>query len=350
MRRLTIGLTAALVIGATFPALASAAYAPLTLNVYIGDNCIRGRAADHASVNVVLRDSGGTLKSSQTVTAAANGSFTACSNSQIVEIADQIHVNDGIHDARDVTVPELTLYQNRDTNVYKGRGPAGQYVTLICGLSNGFEPCSATWKLKVNAQGQWGYKPGWDVRGDEDMGLRWKDVDGDVFNVWNTSPFVSVTIGQAAVTGAARAGSSATVVLMKGNTLDVRGTAYPVGAPGYGTFKSKFLTTGGSKAKVHVGDHVTSDIASDADFIVSNITATANVSTGHVVGDCVPDSLWFMGIYRNGELIDGADWRFDSDTHFNENFSSLPLMAGDRVLISCQLPTRDVIQKWFTAS
>ena len=69
-----------------------------------------------------------------------------------------------------------------------------------------------------------------------------------------------------------------------------------------------------------------------------------------MTGNCVPDSLWFISVYRNGVEVDGDDWRFDPDTHFNANFSSLPLMAGDRVLVQCELPTRDIIQKWFTAA
>jgi hypothetical protein len=344
----TMALLAAVLVGAGFPAYTAAATYPISFNVTMGDFCLHGLADGGATVHVEWRAADSSPKAIKNVVASLNGNWGFCKPGAIVTTGDTIDASDG-NSSHGLVVPPLTLFQNRDTNVYKGSGPPGDYVKLICGLSNGFEPCQLTWKLKVNSEGRWSYKPGWDVNGDENMGLSWKNANGDKVRIWNTSPFVTVTIGQAAFHGAARAASPATVVLKKPN-FDVRGTAHPTGAIGYGTFTSRFRDTNGDKVKVHVGDLVTSDMASDLDFVVSNITASANVSTGHVTGNCVPDSLWFITVFRNGVDIDGDDWRFDPDTHFNADFSSLPLMAGDRVLVSCQLPTRDRIQKWFTAA
>jgi len=349
MKHLPIGLLAALVGVIALPASVAAGSSPVTFNVFMGDNCVGGTAAGNASVHLVWTDDTNNLKADKIVVSSPSGGWEFCSHKAgvVVETSDVLNASDGTSSGN-YTVPLLTLFQNRDTNVYKGFGPAGEYVKLICGLSNGFEPCVQTWKLKVNSDGKWSYKPGWDVNGDEHMGVTFKDADGNRVNVWNTSPFVTVTIGQAAFTGAGRAGSPATVVLMKSN-LDLRGMAQPTAAIGYGTFTSRFRDTNGHKVTVHVGDRVTSDQASDIDFVVSNITATVHLNTGHVKGACVPNSLWFMTVVRNGEEVAYDDWRFQDENEFNADFSDLPLMAGDRLHVSCQLFTGDRIDKWFTA-
>lgn len=344
-------LLSALATVAVFPGAVAAATHPITFELYMGENCIEGRASDDATVQLLWKDVDGTRKARTSVVASPLGYWTFCSSRVGVEVetGDRISANDGTS-THLLVVPELTLFQNRITDQYRGRGPAGQIVRLICGLTNGFEPCQQVWRIRVNAQGQWSLGIGHDVVGMENMGLRWKSPAGDKVNVWNTAPFVVVTIGQAAISGAARSEAAVTVVLMKANTVDIRGTAHATGDLGSGLFRSRFLNQNGNRARVQVGDRVTSDIAADLDWIVTDIDALGDVSTSHVTGHCVQALQFTVSLFRDGDQIAGDRWFTEEDGSFDSDFENEPLASGDWLLVGCQLSTGDWIQKWFAVA
>ena len=112
-----------------------------------------------------------------------------------------------------LVVPELTLVIDRVADRFKGRAPAGDYVRLVCGYVDGHAPCMASWRIKVNSQGKWGYSPAFEVQGWQQMYLSWKNGVGDHVGVEARGPFVGATIGSAVVRGATRPNAPATVLL-----------------------------------------------------------------------------------------------------------------------------------------
>ncbi len=323
----------------------SAAADPISyaFNVKIGTNCIQGTAAADATVHVVWKDSHGSRKDRWDVGASSSGDWFYCSAKAgvIVETGDRLTENDGMF-SHSFVVPELTLFQNRTDDVYKGRGPAGDMVRLICGLSNGFEPCTQASNLRVNPNGQWGYNPHWDVRGDEQMSLSWKSADGDKVLVSNVSPFVAVTIGRATANGSTRSGSEAQVALLRND--EFTGIARDVGDLHFGLFSSVFRDGHGHRVRVHVGDRIYSDIASDADWVVTDISSHTNASTNKVAGQCGFSTSYMVNVYRNGVPVDFDHWFTNPNGHFDTHLS---IQSGDQVLIWCQQPTGDWIRKYF---
>jgi hypothetical protein len=340
---------AALAVGGIAPAAVSAA-SPVAFDVLMGDQCVDGFSAEIETQHFVWKDEGGATKADAMVTPVDSGNWQYCSSSAatIVEPGDDLSITyqDSVHE---LTIPELTLFQNRVSDRYKGRGPAGQYVKLICGITNGFEPCDRTWRVRANSSGQWGVNPHWDVRGDQWMYLMWRSDSNDHVQVENLSPYVDVTIGRALVTGSTRAGTSATVVDRNSSTFDIRGTMVAQSRLLDGTFSGKLRNGSNKPINVHAGDLITSDIASDASWTVGDIQAIANASTNRVRGLCAEEARFEVGVFREGVFVDSQRWYTDGDGSFKSD--PLDLQAGDQVVVGCQVQaTGDWIHKWFTAS
>ena len=350
-RAMIAAATAALLVGALLPAVAAAATKPTKFDVVIGDECVSGVGIDDATLKLVWRDSAGGLKAKVTMSISPSGTWEYCSASEVIQAGDRVKATVGSI-THLLIIPELTLFQNRVTDIYKGRGPAGQMVRLICGLSNGFEPCVQTWRIRVNAEGKWSYKPGWDVLGRDNMYLRWRSEAGDKVNVISIAPYVTATIGKAGFIWATRPGASATVVIRDPSTLDVRGTATTVGSPLDGSFIGQFRNQLGQKVKVRAGDILSSDIAADLDYVIGDIHATADTGTQHVTGQCPEEMQFYVIAYHNGHEIGFERWWTDEGGTFDADFSGEPtaMVPGDRVRVGCQLETGDWIQKWFAAT
>ena len=271
----------ALLVSALVPAVAGAhtPSVPIKFSVSIGDGCIYGTASDGASVTLSLKSAQGRLKERATVEAASeSGYFEYCSSDgDVVEIGDRIRANDGTS-ARLLVVPDLSLVINRVDDSFKGRAPAGDYVRLICHY--GWEPCGLSWRIKVNSQGMWGYKPqGFGVTGWQRMSLNWKSDAGDLVAISARGPHVDVTIGSAVVRGSTRANAIATVVLRRAGSNNVAATAVTRAGPD-GLFQAKFRNQSGKLVKVRVGDRITSDVSSDVNLIVPNVTLNVDAESG----------------------------------------------------------------------
>jgi hypothetical protein len=346
--KLTTSVAALALVG-LLPGSVAAASHPITFSVKVGEKCVSGTASDGALVHFVWNDADGTRKARTDLVASSSGDWTFCSTKGwvLTEIGDRMTARDGTS-THEFVVPELTLYQNRVKDLFKGTGPAGHYIRLICGLSDGFESCQEVWQVKVNSEGKWSLKPGWDVPGGGTMFVTWKDDDGDRTWVANVGPYVALTIGQAGIEGSARVGSPATVVLKDGNTLDVRGTAHATGGVYQGLFSSRFRNDAGKKVKVHVGDRVTSDVAADLDWIVTDIEAHPRVSRQHVTGQCGGDSGLFRVVNYRGGVAVGYDYSWtDEDGSFDMKWHDDAFQSGDSMLVWCPVGTGDWIRKWF---
>ncbi|HUR16538.1 MAG TPA: hypothetical protein VMZ33_04590 [Candidatus Limnocylindrales bacterium] len=335
-RATTAGVLAALVVGAIVPGVVAAATRPVKFDVVMGYSCISGRASDGATVELVWRQTDGTRKARASVPASASGGYWSyCSNDgDVVAIGDSFFAHDGAS-SHAFVVPELTLVINRVDDVFKGVAPAGDYVRLICGYTNGFEPCQRTWSLRVNPEGRWKFRPQWPVAGWQGMSVRWRSDDGDAVTVNARGPYVDVTIGSATVRGAARANGPVTVVLRRAGSFDVAGTAVTTAGAYVGEFRTKFRDSNGNPVKVRVGDWITSDISPDVDFTVPNVVASADASTDLVTGQCPDYSMFVEAVVMRSGYEDG-DWDWPEEGgSFELDLSWPDLQAGESVRAHC---------------
>jgi hypothetical protein len=345
---LLVALASALAAAVVAPAAALAA-SPVAFNVLMGDQCVDGFSAEIEAQHFMWRAEDGSTKADTTVTPVESGNWQYCSGDPetIVEPGDELSVTYGT-EVHVLTIPELTLNQNRTRDVYKGRGPAGQTVKLICGITNLFEPCDQTWKLRVNAEGRWSYKPHWNVQGGDYMFLMWRSAENDHVQVVSIAPYIEVTIGSAVVNGAARAMTSATVVDHDGSSMDVRGSLTAPASPFDGSFAGKLRNGSGKAVKVRVGDVIASDVAADAEWAVTDIDLTAASATNKIKGDCHQEREYIVSVFHNGSYIGGNHWYTEIGGTFK--VTDIDFDAGDRVYVECQNATDDWVAKWFTAS
>ena len=246
---------------------------------------------------------------------------------------DTVWVNDGIS-ANAITLPVLTLVQNRVDDIYRGRGPAGQYVRLVCDRPTGFNACDWNRTIKVNSQGKWSFGNYWDISGNKGMYLRWRRGD-DIISTTSVSPFLQLTIGSPKVSGATRNGASFAVVVKKANTVDMRGSASGIASTATGEFNGKLRNQSGNLVNVRVGDFVTSDVAPDVAWIVHDIPASANSSTGHITGFCDDARSYIVLVYHGGVLVDSDEMYTEMSGNFDIDY--LTFQAGDQIQVSCRI-------------
>ena len=337
-RSATVAVLAALLVVGLVPGAVAAATRPVTYDVYIGDSCVSGHASDESTVELVWRAANGTRKARASLEASGFGGYWLyCSNDgDIVTIGDSFFAHDG-NSSHSLVVPRLTLVIDRVDDVFKGRGPAGEYVKLICGYTNGFEPCTASWRIRTNANGKWSYKPGWRVDGWQWMYLLWKSQDGDKVNVSTQGPYLDVTIGSPIVRGASRANGPVTVVLRRAGSGEVAGTAVTTAGPMGGKFVAKFRNNNGNLVKVRVGDHITSDVAPDADWDVPDIVAHADQSSDLVTGTCPADSFFVEArVMRHGYAEGDYTWP-EEDGSFELDLSQEDIRPHELVRVKCYI-------------
>ncbi len=348
LRWATAASLLALSASALLPMSAVAGPVAIKVDVTMGDRCINGTSPAGTSTRLIWKNAALNNKKDVTFT-PPDSNWEVCASTashKVIETGDQISVEVGPV-THLLTVPELTLRQNRVNDVYRGRGPAGDYVRLICGLSNGFEPCVQSWKLKVNSAGNWGYNPGWNVTGGDFMSVNWTSPAGDKVRRHNYAPYMVVTIERATVSGSVGSDSDAIVMLKNATTLGIRGLAEVSGSPLDGEFASRFTKEEGELVRAKVGNIVVSDIAADAEWTLQNIQASPNVGTQRVNGHCpTPTGLFVRAwIFRGGAEVSGDHEWPEEDGSFRLN--SLEFESGDKLLVSCDLPTGDRIQKFF---
>jgi hypothetical protein len=341
------------------PASVSAATRPITISVFKGDRCVAGSASDDAVVQITWKDANGNRKARVTRDADEGGRWIFCAgqNGPQVQTGDWISVEDmATNDTHLLIVPTLTAFGNRVRDVYKGFGPAGTYIKVICSFSGGFEPCQQVWRIRVSDEGKWSMRPGWDVRGGETMIAQLKTEAGDFVRAIANPPILTVRIGSPRVVGETRSGAALNVVLKRGSSLDVRATANLHASPYDGAFAGPLKNQAGNKVNVRPGDLISSDISADLQWVVPNINATGDSSTGHVTGRCHyddPSGPQFGAlrvlVLHNGEVIDGSSIVDSMDENGFFDIDELVFEPGDQVLVRCGMATSDWAEKMFTA-
>ncbi|MEP7158519.1 MAG: hypothetical protein ABI797_03765 [Chloroflexota bacterium] len=320
----------------------AAATSTLAINVpQIDGNCLYIKAPANRTVTLTWKDYAGGLKESASIPTGSDDPLY-CSTSNIIEVGDKLKVVMGSKSHK-LTIPSLTGRINRVTDVIKGTGPAGAHLTIYCGASpfGGFEPCQWSKNVTVSSAGTWKVQTPLDLVGGWTMDVTWHNSFGDVASFDVTAPWFQVFIGQARFSGVAQPLSTATVDL-DDSSLEFKGSGSGDAAPRTGWFTGQLRDAQGDLVTVAAGDHVGSDVAAGASFVVPMIVANATAADDHVWGSCeltpTYEGVW-VELYRDGHLrgvaLEGfTDGTFDFD--FQETFPDRAnVMVGDKLFVKC---------------
>jgi len=336
-----------LLAGLLVPAAAAAASSPTPFDVWLGSNCVGTYAAPaNEMFTLVWKDVHGTLVAHQSVTTDAYGDWQFCSTGHVVNTGDTFKATAGTT-TNTFVVPVLALSVNRVHDRLTGLAPAGTLVHIHCDITNGFEPCIWHQRARADINGKWSQSVPFPVIGGYHFDIKWKSDDGDSASVYGQAPYVTPELGTAKVSGAYDDGKSANLFLYDAS-MTLKGTASITGDAYDGSFGAKFIDAGGHTVNVAAGDTIDATaLASNAEFVIPQIQATAVASTDRVSGSCenTPSSLGFanVSLYRTGTLVgwangegDGNGGVFDfSFRHLGPFDNEANVKVGDRLVIDC---------------
>jgi len=333
---------------------AAASTTNITFGLTIYGPCIAGNApGDH--VSITWRDSSGALKSEGSVIPSEYGSWEFCPTdpSLVVMPGDRIRADNGL-EVRKYVVPNLTLHLDRVNNRAFGTGPAGRTIRL-CSTWSAFSIYEECRSVRVSENGTWTLRPNWDIPGGIDVSMHWTSPKGDSLYETISAPQLVVTIGKPGLSGrtdpfgsveVAFTGSQAGVATANGDNT--------------GAYSGFFRDSSNHLVSVAGGDHVSApSLAADADWIVPNVSGSANKQSELVTGSCInagPGNQVRISVIRPGGTYRGIafEWTGPDETFevdFNNYWGggdtdrSLNIRSGDKIRIDCFVSTGD-LARW----
>jgi hypothetical protein len=364
LRRAAVPLVAVALLMTLMPGVATAATRPTTFQLYLGSSCIDGNSSDKALVTVVWRSASGTLKLKETIRASGssyNGWWMLCAQQpRVLKVGDTIKATVG-STTRKFTVPKLTLRPDRVDDVFRGTAPAGTKIRLTYSGAL-FADYDVYTSVNVRADGTWRYSPpNFDIVGGLYASARWKSAKGDRVTIDVSTPFMIVTLGKARFEGAATPGVLVRAKLKDAATGDVKAIG-EAKSNIYGGFSGQFRNAAGKTVPLAAGLRlVAPKVASDAKWIVPNITGSASAATDVVDGRCFDagsSARFFSLEVTSPDGSDGgsAHGKTAANGSFKVDFSDgeeglfywpTDVQSGDTILIRCLQTTGDWVQLRF---
>ncbi len=362
-RRLAPALLAALLLVTVLPSVAAAATRPTRFQLYLNSSCVGGVSSDGAMVELTWRRASGKLVHHATYTAGTFGGYwEACAGDGFttprLKIGDQLEAKVGAT-VRRFTVPTLTLRFDRAANLFKGRAPADTSIRLAfpLGLYADYE---VDRRVPVGSDGTWRYRePGFDIMGGQYAYMRWKSARNDLLTVDAIAPLIRLTLADSRFTGAQHPGVSFQARLLDGSSGEVLGTGKAT-ATIDGVFAGRFRDSAGELVPVSAGMRVKAlQLATDANWIVPNITGSANADSDVVKGRCFDagtSDRWYEArvfapdgdtrALSAGSTSSNGSFEVDFGDESNGMFYSPgDVRSGDRLVIGCLQRSGDFAQR-----
>ncbi|MGZ8778250.1 MAG: hypothetical protein ACXWZ5_20655 [Mycobacterium sp.] len=349
----------AAVTGLAVPGAAGAAQPPITFGLTLGvlTNCISGEASGGSTIDIVWRDSSGALQGQGSAAVTEWGSWSVCGlddEAHVIQPGDRIKATVGTY-TRKYVVPNLSATVDRVNDIYTGTGPAGRTIRIWyqAGLLADYEEGHS---IRVGQDGHWTYDPHPYQDLIRSVSVYWTSPNGDTLSIYGAAPELGVTIGSARVTGVAEA--FATVGIAIANSPVASGNDV---ADDWGNFNVRLRRQNGNPRQIVAGDHlVAPDVAADADWIVPDSYASADVASDQVTGWCEDTGLLteiaIVEVHRTGRTrglawLTGVDaaGQFSVDFTGREypGFNPANIKHGDRLVVSCMLSTGDWVNQSF---
>jgi hypothetical protein len=356
--RLSRRALVALAIGGLLPIVSAApasAALGIKLTAYYGDcNFFGTNAGSGKTIKIIWKASNATLKSTQTVKSKLNGTWTSkCDDAERVEVGDTIKTTIGTA-SRTFTVPKVTAFVDRVTDTVSGIGPANATINVEVDTYGGGFSIVDHQTIAGSTAGNGSYTTNFsgtiDILGWDAIFAWWNDSRGDQYvryapapamRVWLGRPYVSVVGNPNSQIQVDLADSSATPRATTTGRLDF-----------WGFFGSEFLDADGGSVKPAIGDLVHGDFASDADWSIPDIHATANVSTNVVAGHCLAGLGFLVRVNApDGSKTASRTGTANGSGNFTANFGtspSLDIKSGYKVYLYCARSTGDIIARLST--
>lgn len=340
----------ALILGMV-PTGVMAADRPTTFELEMGSNCIGGLASDGANVDVLWKGASGVVKSDTEMTADGTGNWEACTSpSRGLAGGDVIGatVNASTHS---LIVPNLTLRIDRAADLYFGRAPAGDVVTLKFDRDL-WERRRGRRDKTANTDGRWSYQATHNVVGGLWASLLWTSPQADTVLIEALAPNITLNLDDSRFEGVATPNSTVTAKLFDDGTSALIGKK-KVSADRMGAFGGRFRNTNGDAVPVSVGDLFEAPkLASDASFIVPEVDGVAHADVD-VIGLTCHDSGSSARTFRiriiapdgstEREIVGGTEANGNMAVRIIDPVNAVDV--GDTVLIACMQVTGDWVQR-----
>lgn len=333
---------------ATIPlAAAGAQAAGSTITAKIGTCQVSGSDSDHTPLTVRLKAHGGAVKSTTVGEFVSGDAWTACFPDAAIAPGDMIVVKRDGAVVRTLPMPGLTVSVDRVTDLVSGRGPAGDDLRLITwdclGAVGGTCETALDVVVGIKADGTWKRDTSalHDLAGGDRIRLAWQGPAGSTV-IWNIDvPHLSVTIGDAEVTGSGRPTKSSTVRLK--NAAGQQLGAFATVARLDGTVRG-VLRKQGSTVPVSSGDRISSDLAADASFKARLTVKLLGGIMDGVGGRCFAKAPFTVALTRPGY---GATHHgmTDADGDYTVTGVALDAFPGGTVTVSCRRATGDLLTR-----
>jgi hypothetical protein len=344
---------------AMLPASVSAAESQVTIYAEMGSCSWYGfDAGNKKTIAFVWKDSGGALKSKQTVKSRADGSYDSkCDTGEAMEAGDTLKATIGTK-SHTFTLPTLTLSSNRDNNTAFGVGPANSSVHVTFESTTGFGISNVSFDYTEPTDGAGGYSHDFtsdaDMRGWDWLNVEWVNGHGDLAYVDHYTPTLKIWVGRpdgVSAWGYLNPGAPIDVSLQDSSHI-VKGQASD-GADRNGYWEGDFVKpNNGGFVRAIAGDFIdaTPYIGSDANWEVPAIPVSATASNDKVSGTCQPSEGWEVSAYSNvAKRFGTTNGMTNASGAFHTDLTSqMNLQSGDKVDVYCKLVSGDVVARHIT--
>jgi hypothetical protein len=344
MRIRSLPVSAALVAGvlaaAVLSPIPSLADGPIHLDLEVGSRCVSGHKTTDEPIKVkLLRHDGSAIETRHDDTSEL--AWSVCFHHRPVA-GNRFHLINGTRE-RLVTVPDLTLDVDRVTSVVRGHGPAGKalevgyndcYPSLSCLVHS---PVSVT----VNSHGRFHRdltSASIDIDGDDEVTVVYQNAHQDRFFRVTTAPYFTVTKPDRVTVSCVPRGATTVRITSSSGALRAAKTFHATSDCGLlsGSFRKD-----GHAVNVHIGDRVSSDLATDARLVWPAMSV--NGSGDQLSGRCLASSRVGVLVIRGGAPTPVAATT-DADGHFSVTVPSWTFQAGDTLELICETSRGDRVR------
>ena len=257
-------------------------------------------------------------------------------------------------------LPNFTVSADRVNNVFRGTGPANRTMGIDYPAGR-MADYTYTHHFRPGDDGTWTFNPPEldDIEGGQFVQLFWRSPNDDRLNAYASAPAVVLVLGRAKFLGSTTPLTSAFFTLRDAATNVKLAGASATADPNFGDFDVTFRDSGGSPVAVTPGQRFKAlSFAADANWIVPNITGSADKLADTVTGRCYDTGKssgdFIVTVNRTGHMR-GRDFgrSFAPDGSFTVDFSypqespgyePANIKTGDRIEISCMQTTGDWVR------
>ena len=326
----TLVLVAGILAAGALAPVPATAKVGLQLTLPVGGACLSGYKPNFDRIRVKLLRSDGTARETAHDD-NANYDWALCFHHVPVP-GDKLQMINGTALDRTVTVPHLTVQADRVTNLVSGRGPAGKDLQLAYLDCYPAGCLGHAYVVSVNSNGRYHddlSTSSVDIDGSDEVNILYQTALGDQFTSATAAPYFELTKPNQLFLSCLPRGTSTVRLLTAGGTLRASRSFHATKdcSGSFGSFRKD-----GHAVSVHIGDKITSDLATDARLVWPSMSVEGQGTT--LSGKCLADSRYVVFVSR-GSTSSPFGGTTGSDGHFTKA-TAWTFQAGDTLDLTCE--------------